>query len=225
MTKHALKVSWLIVFFVILFHSPAVHAAEIPADIKSFVQEWITSNNSHNVEGFKKLIHPECLKKITARNQDYYDELISRTLKYQIPENYTVHVSAIPMEEQGKGMDGLLNYPINPTHRIQIDFDRKKYSSVTMMREVLKEGDRWFFVFADPTEQALIKFREKKELEQKEILEAKQIAKDLDPKLRKELEDLIIQKGKVSAFKKFSEAKNISLDLAMKVFKELGLDE
>ena len=226
MIKRVMNVRWLIVLFTILFHSLSVKAAEIPADIKNFAQEWIKSNNSHDVESFKKLIHPECFKRITPQNQDYYDDWISRTLKYQIPENYTVSISAIPTEEQGVGMEGLLNYPLKPTHKIQIDFDRKKYSSVTMVREVVQEGDRWFFVIAEPTDQALVKFREKKEIEQKETLEAKQIAKDLDPKLLKELEDLIIQKGdKIHASKKLSEAKNISLSLAMKILQELGLDE
>ena len=193
---------------------------------ESFTQEWIAFSNSHDVESFKKLIHPECFKRITPQNQDYYDDWISRTLKYQIPENYIVSISAIPTEEQGVGIQGLLNYPLKPTHKIQIDFDKKKYSSVTMVREVVQEGDRWFFVIAEPTDQMLVKFREKKEIEQKESLEAKQIAKSLDPKLLKELEDLIIQKGdKIHASKKLSEAKNISLSLAMKILKELGLDE
>lgn len=225
MIKYVMKVRWWIVLSVILFYSPVVHATTRSPDVRSLVQEWVAANNSHDIESFKKLIHPECLKKMTAQNKDYYDDVIARTLKYQIPENYTFYVLPIPNQEQGQGMDGLSNYPVNPMYRIQIDFDRKKYNGVTLMREIAIEGHRWFFVFADPTEQALVKFREKKALEQKDLLEAKQIAKDLDPLLIKELEDLIAQKGKVSAFKKLSEAKSISLDLAMKVLKELGLDE
>ena len=202
---------------------------------KNYVARYVQAINSKNKQQLKELMHPSYLNCMNNSNQDYYEDIIQRTLKYNIPDNYEVSVEvlsgdAIIKEEDAilKGVEGAkqgdLSYPIKPTHQLQIDFSTGKYSSTTIVRKLVQEGDNFYEVSVCPSMAMIEKFREMKIKKAAEQLRAKKLFQELKDPLLSELTKLIKEGKKIDAWKKYSEVTGEILATAKEVLSYIELD-
>ena len=209
-----------IVLSLIVTIPPAAGAQAVDPGLNRFVEQWRQSLNDQDLSGYKKLIHPQCLVKIKPDIQDYYDYSFTKELSRKIPGKYRVLLSSKDRNATS-AQSTMFSYPILPTHQVQLDYDIRPLKSVTVVRDIVQEGNQWYFILPEPTAETLAQFRAKVKAEEKQTAEAKQIAAFLGPQLINELKGLNV----IQAAKKLEEAKSLSVTQAMQVLKELGLDD
>lgn len=188
---------------------------------KNYVVRYVQAINSKDENQLKALMHPGYLSCINDSNKDYFEDAFQRSLRNDIPEDYKG--SVVPLEEEDilKEVDGAqqlgLSYPVKPTHQLQIDFNESEYSSVTIIRKLVQEGDSFYETLGCPSAEAVAKFREIKLKKDADHLRAKELFYELKDPLFSELTNLINEGREMEAWRKYSEATGETLAMAKEV--------
>jgi len=127
-----------------------VMAAEAAVQTKEeLIANFIKAVNSDNPQEVKALIHPRCLELINDDTQPYFESLIANDLRHTIPEDARIHYTPFT------GQDSLLfaamgDFPVRPTEQVTIEYNESEWSSVSMIRWIVKDGAGWHFVILRP---------------------------------------------------------------------------
>lgn len=195
---------------------------------KNYVERYVQVLNSKDEHQLKALMHPSYLKCINGANKYYFEDVFQRSLKYNIPEEYKVSVAPLKEEEVSEEIAGAqqsgLSYPVKPTHQLQIDFNKSKYSSVTIVIKLVQEEDSFYEVLGCPSAEAVTKFREVKLKKDAEQLRAKELFRELKDPLFSELTSLLNEGREIDAWKKYSEMTGEPLAVAKKVLSYMQRD-
>ena len=225
------KVVFLLEFVLVLFLSVdsfAGNLKDLTTAQKNYVERYVQVINSKNENQLRELMHPRYLNCIDNSNQDYFTDVFQRTLKYDIPKNYKVSVEVLSEEAALKEMDGAkqwgLPYPIKPTHQLQIDFNKDEYSSVTIIRKLVQEGDLYYEVSGCPSKEMVEKFREMQIKKEAEQSRAKKLFQELKDPLLSELTKLLKEERKIDAWKKYSEVTGETLATSKEVLSYIKID-
>lgn len=188
---------------------------------EAFAKLFVDATNSKSAERRLALFHPKSKACITAQTQPYYDWIVSRQLKHVIPAA-KYKVEATPLSgKQPLPSDGKSEYPLRPSHQLQIDFDTGPYSSTSIVLFIVRDGARWYEVLPCPSPDAIAGIRaiEAKRAEQERKVESL-IARLADP-LRAEIISLARQGRRIDAIKKYRDATGEDLTTAKDVVDSL----
>jgi hypothetical protein len=113
--------------------------------------------------------------------------------------------------------DGKSDYPLRPSHQLQIDFDTGPYSATSVVMLIVRDGARWYEVLPCPRPDAIagIQAIEAKRAEQERKVESL-VAGLADP-LRAEIVALARQGRRIDAIKKYRDATGQDLTTAKQV--------
>ncbi len=199
---------------------------DITSAQKEFVSHYIQAINSKDENQLKELMNPKVVACMDAFNQDYFFDMFQRTLRYNIPEEYKVSIKILSEEDITQEVEGAkqfgLSYPVNPTHQMQIDFNTDKFSSVTILRKLVQDGEAFYEALGCPSKAAVERFREMRIKKDAEQLRAKKLFQELKDPLLSELIKLLRAGKKIEAWKKYSEVKGESLATAKEVLSHIG---
>lgn len=191
---------------------------------KDYVIRYVEAVNSDDLSKLKILMHSSYLECINSTNQDYYDNVFQKSLKYDIPKDYNVSIELLSDESVAKEVEGLkqwgLPYPIRPTHQLQIDFETE-YSSVTIVRKLILEDGKYYEIAGCPTQEMLEKFREMNTKKEEDLKRAEGLFRKLEESLLSELTQLLKEGRKIDAWKKYSEVTGESLATAKEVLSHI----
>ena len=188
-----------------------------PNEPEAFAKLFVDAVNSKSAERRLALLHPKSKACINAQTQPYYDWIVSRQLKHVIPAaNYKVTATPVSGKPALRS-DGKSEYPLRPSHQLQIDFDTGPYSSTSIVLLVVRDGARWYEVFPCPGPDAVAGIRaiEAKRAEQERKVESL-VAQLADP-LRAEITLLARQGRRIDAIKKYRDATGEDLTTAKDV--------
>lgn len=196
---------------------------------KNYIMRYVEAVNLKDENQLKALMNPGYLNCMNDSNKDYFEDVFQRSLKYDIPEGYKASIVPLLEEDVLKEVEGAkqrgLSYPVNPTHQLQLDFNKGEYSSVTIIRKLTQEGDFLYEVSGCPSTQAVAKFREVKIKKDAEHLRAKQLFQELKDPFLSELMSLFKEGREIDAWKKYSEATGETLATAKEVLSYLEVNE
>ncbi|MEP6938031.1 MAG: hypothetical protein ABI871_08170 [Chthoniobacterales bacterium] len=115
------------------------------ANFQAFLAAYISAVNSRNIAKLAELAHPKCLVVVTPQNKDFYDYWFTKETRRNIPPDCKLTVTVIPADG-ALPFENIVSYPIRPTHQIQLDFDYAPNKSVSVIRQLVHEGDKWYEV-------------------------------------------------------------------------------
>jgi len=195
---------------------------------RKFVEQYVQAINANEVMKLKGLMHLHYLDCIDSSNQDYYDGIFQKLLAYDIPSDYVISIEPLLEENIKKEMEAVkqwgLPYPVQPTHQLQIDFDKNKYSSVTIVRKLVQEETNYYEVGGCPSQEMVVKFREMKQKKEEAKIRAKELYQKIDKPLQNELTQLLKDGRKIDAWKKYSEVTGESLATAKEVLSHINIE-
>jgi hypothetical protein len=178
---------------------------------------FVDAINSKSADRRLALLHPKSRACINAQTQPYYDWIFSRQLKHVIPAaNYKV--AATPLSgKPALPSDGKSEYPLNPSHQLQIDFNTGPYSSTSIVLFIVRDSARWYEVLPCPRPDAVAGIRaiEAKRAERERNIESL-VARLGDP-LRAEITALARQGRRIDAIKRYRDATGEDLTTAKDV--------
>jgi hypothetical protein len=153
----------LSVIISLLFISSIGYCQNQPNNVKyntkeELVAAFVKAVNDNSVDELKQLIHPLCLKAISADNEDYYRHSFENDMGYQIPGDYKASYAqmgsndALPFGEY-------VVYPVRPSWRFQLDYNKSEFSSVSIVRWVVNDDSGWHLIDPQPKQELLNQFR------------------------------------------------------------------
>ncbi len=194
------------------------HAQAVaPNQPEALAKLFVDAVNSKSAASRLALLHPKSRACINAQTQPYYDWIFSRQLKHVIPAA-KYKVTAEPLAgKQLLPSDGKSDYPLRPSHQLQIDFDTGPYSATSIILLIVRDGARWYEVLPCPRPDAVaaIGVIEAKRAEQKRKVESL-VAGLVDP-LRAEITALARQGRRIDAIKRYQDASGQDLTTAKDV--------
>ena len=137
-------------------------------------------------------------------------------MKHVIPAKHKV--AAEPLAgKQSLPSEGKSDYPLRPSHQLQIDFDTGPYSSTSIVLFIVRDGARWYEVLPclRPDAIAGIPAIEAKRAEQARKVES--LVAGLNDPLRAEIIALARQGRRIDAINKYRNATGQDLTTAKDV--------
>lgn len=190
--------------------SAQVHDPTGPA---TFAKEFVDAINSKSVERRTMLLHPKSRACINAKTQPYYDWIFSRQLKYRIPANYKSSATPLP-QDQALASDGKSDYPLRPTHQLQIDVETSPTSGMTFILLIVHDGAHWREVLPCPRPEFLGEIEAAAARHAQEEQRAQSLAAGLADPLRAEIIALARKGQRIEAIKKYAAASGEDLSMA-----------
>lgn len=121
-----------------------------PASDQQFVKSFVDAANSGDPDRLRALVHKSCLAAIDDTNRTFIDQMLERDARRQIPVDYKAEVTPIG-DDQPLPFEGMVQYPVRPTHLVQIDFDQGPRHATTIVRHAVHENGAWWLVVAIPS--------------------------------------------------------------------------
>jgi hypothetical protein len=133
---------------------------------EKFVAAYVEAVNEKSPQKLRDLVHPDCLKDLTADEKRFIDEVwCEGEFKRIIPSNYKFWVTE--WKEAELPFSNMTTWKVKPTHQTQIDFKKEESSSVTIIRWIKTEGDTLYLIVPIPKDEYLKKALEKNKGKQK----------------------------------------------------------
>ena len=108
-------------------------------DERAFVVRMVEAINSKNLER-RRALAASGIAALRERGADpFYAWMVTRQSRDPIPADYTWKVDPVPPDEPLMFADKL-DYPVRPTHMLQITFNPAPSSSRTIVFQLVREG-------------------------------------------------------------------------------------
>ena len=132
--------------------------ADDPKKPEVLAKRFVDAVSSKSTEQRKAILHPKSLACINAQTQLFYDWIFSRQFQYAIRPNYKSAAAAIARDEV-PDLEGEADYPLVPTHQLQIDFDTGPFSGTTIVLLIAYDARRWSEVLPCPRPETIAKMK------------------------------------------------------------------
>ena len=153
-----MKIKFLLYVLAAFLSASSAFAEPAPAP-ESFATAYVSAINSKNAEVLKSLIHSQSLACFVGPNASFLDENTERMFEELVPPGYRV-ADVIPISSTATLLmesfsEGKFVYPVRPTHRLQIVYNVGPNHDVSLMSEIVLEGNQWKEVLPCPKKGAL----------------------------------------------------------------------
>lgn len=200
-------------------------AAAVPTDDPQhpevFAPRFIATVISKSVDQRKAILHPSTLACMNPQTQPYFDWIFSK--QFRIVTNSKPKVTVTPFGSAPTVMptDGHSDYPVRPTHQLQVDFVTGPHSSSSFVLFVAHDGAQWREVLPCPRGDMIAQSRANQVAAEKEALQARSLKNSVPAALRTELMGLLKDGRKVEAIRRHSAATGADLSTSKSVIELL----
>jgi hypothetical protein len=174
-------------------------AWQIEAGPKTVGRTFVAAVRSGNIERRLAMLHPRTRSCMASETDPYFAWIFSRQMKYVIEEG-KVAVRAQPLAESWQ--PGMADYPVRPTHAVQVEFETRPGSSTTVVLLVVEEGGRWYEILPCPTTEAVAQMKKAAEERAAQEDQALRAAADLSADRKREIAALLKAGRRVEAIQK-----------------------
>ena len=211
-----LPVSLLLVVGIASLPSVCGAQADDPKKPEVLARRFVEAVNSKSTEQRKAILHPKSLACINAQTQLFYDWIFSRQFKYAIRPNYKAAAAAIARDEV-PDLEGEADYPLAPSHQLQIDFDTGPFSGTTVVLLIVYDSKRWSELLPCPRPETIAKMKAAREEAAKEEQRLQSLAANVAEPLRAELIELMKKGRRVDAIRRYAVVSGEDLATARRV--------
>jgi ribosomal protein L7/L12 len=190
------------------------HAAAPDAQTQAFVRALVEAINSKDAAKRKALIHPDSLRCANERDA-LLDEHFARQAGRTIPLN--VSWTLTPAHPGQPLFADKFDYPVRPTHLLQLDFETGPNRSTTIVLQLAKQGNEWREVSACPKPEtvAAAKLAAQARAQHREKVE--HLLKNILPQVKGEVVALLKDGRKIEAIRHYRAASGEDLSTAKAV--------
>jgi len=118
-------------------------AKNYPTSIEELVNRFVAATNARDANGLNALLHPKSLACVTPENKDFYDRVVEFSMREPISPSY--HFTDTLITEKDKvPADGYGDFPLRPTHQIQIQYTKGAEDYGIVIFWLVQENGHWF---------------------------------------------------------------------------------
>jgi hypothetical protein len=191
------------------------------AEARAFVVRFVDASNSKSIESRRALLHPKSLPCASTAPEAFYVWMVTRQLKDTIPADYTWKLTPLPPGEPLMFADKF-DYPVRPTHTLQLDFNLAPPRSKTMVLQLVHEGNRWFEMTPCPKPETIVEARAARQAEAKRAERVQALVAAMSPELKGQLLELLRAGRRLDASKHYQAASGEDTTTAVEVLERLS---
>lgn len=135
-----------------------VIAIDSEPGLKAFLDAYVAANNAKDIKKLKAMRHPKdlaawsaFLEKQPASPGQTKPTLEQSLLKEPIPADHPPFVVLRFLKDSPLPFKGMVDWPIPPTHEVQLDYSTGPNSLTGHVIELAKVGKDWFIVTGAPS--------------------------------------------------------------------------
>ena len=207
--------------FVLLFCMTGLVQAQNAEQERAFAASLVDAINSGSVERRKALMHPRAL---ACGNQDFRsmtEEMIKRQTRHRIPADFKWRVTKSPAGELPFFADKF-DYPVRPTHRLQIEFNSTPDKSTMILLQLVYEGNRFQEITGCPTPETVEAARIANQERGRRAAKVAELVAAMAPELKQAVVNLYRDGRRVEAIKHYAKASGEELVIAKDVVEQLA---
>lgn len=186
----------------------------------AFVKKLVDAINSKSLDRRKALVHPKLLACATAEPDSFYHWMVTRQARNTVPAGYKWTIKPVPPDQPLMFADKF-EYPVRPTHVVQLDFETGPNRGTTMILHIANDSKQWHEVIACPKPETIAAGRAARQAEAKRAERARALAAKIPPQLKQQVTDLLAQGRRIDAIKHYRDASGEDLATAVDVVKLL----
>lgn len=196
---------------------PLLSGTALPADpqAQAFVKALVEAINSNDTAKRKALVHPDSLRCATPGSGELLDEQFARQARRQVPTNVTWILT--PAHPGQPLFADKFDYPVRPTHLLQLDFSTGPNRSTTMVLQLARHGSDWREVSACPKPETVAAARIASQARAQHKEKVEQLLKGISPKVKGEVVALLKDGRKIEAIRHYRAASGEDLSTAKAV--------
>jgi hypothetical protein len=211
----------LIVGTLVLSVAVASNGLAQEPDQGAFVKGLVEAINSKSPDRRKALLHPTSLSCTSGEAGSFYEETVARQARRPVPADYKWKITPIPANEPLMFADQF-DYPVRPTHLLQLDFETGPSSSTTMIVQLVHDANHWREVAVCPKLEVVRAARAAKEARAKHVKKVQALAARAPAPLRETVVKLFNEGRRIEAFKHYASATGEDLATAKAVVEVLA---
>lgn len=171
-------------------------------DPGAFVKELVEAINSKSPDRRKALLHPKALPCASGEAGSFFDEMVARQARRGVPADYKWKITPLSPAEPLMFADKL-DYPIRPTHLLQLDFMTGPNRSATMILQLVSDAGQWREVMPCPKPETLAAARAAREARAKHAERVQALAASASLELKATVIRLFREGRRIEAFKHY----------------------
>lgn len=211
----------LIVSALVLSVAVASEGLAQEPDPGAFVKGLVEAINSKSPDRRKALLHPKALPCASGEAGSFYEETVARQARRPVPADYKWKITPIPPNQPLMFADQF-DYPIRPTHLLQLDFETGPSSSTTMIVQLVHDANHWREVAVCPKPEVVKAARAAKEARAKHAGRVQGLAASAAPELKGTVIKLFNEGRRIEAFKHYASVTGEDLATAKAVVELLA---
>jgi hypothetical protein len=210
-----------IVLALALLAAPAGPAASQDAETRAFATRVVETINSRDLERRRTLVHPACLRCTRIAPELFYNVMMTRQSRDTIPPDYTWKLDPVAAGEPLMFAEQF-DYPVLPTHTLQITFSPAPSSSRTLVLQLVHEGKSWFEMIPCPKPATIVQARETQAANAKRAERVQTLLSGMAPELKTKLLDMVKTGSRLNAAKHYQSVSGEDLTTAVDVVEKLA---
>ncbi len=195
-------------------------AADDPRRPEDFAARFVDAVRSSEPARRLALIHPASRACMNAQTQPYYDWIFSQQARTVIG-SYRASAQRIGRVDTVLPPDGQSDYPVPPSHQLQIDFAGTAQGGAVLILFVVHEKAGWREVLPCPRGDVVARMRERQPEDAGLARKVDALLKSMPAAQRGELVGLLREGRKVEAIKRYAAASGEELIVAKRVVESL----
>ena len=188
---------------------------------RAFVERLVEAINGKNLDKRRALLAPASRPCASGQFESFYAKTIGRQARHTIPTGYRWKIAAIAPDQPPLFADKL-EYPVRPTHLLQLDFATGPNSSTTLIVQIANEGGRWYEIAPCPKPEALVAAEAAEVERARQAEKARALASQTSPELKAEVVKLFKEGRRLDAIKRYAEVSGEDTATARRVVELLA---
>jgi hypothetical protein len=195
--------------------------AQSPEQERAFAMSLVDAINSGSVERRKALMHRQSLVCGNRDTAALTDEMLKRQARRSIPSDFKWRIASMPAGEPPFFADKF-DYPVRPTHRLQIDFSAAPNKSTVMLLQLVYDGSRFQEVIGCPKPKTIEAARIANQERARRAARVVELVAAIAPDLKAAVVSLYREGRSVEAIKHYAKVSGEELVVARAVVEELA---
>jgi hypothetical protein len=183
---------------------------------RAFVASIVEALNSKSAERRRALLHPKSLPCATIEPDSFYTWMVTRQFKDSVPEDYRWKITPVPPEQPLMFADKF-DYPVRPTHTLQLDFQLAPHGGKTMLLYLVRDANRWYEMTPCPRLETLAAARAARQAEGRRAERVKALVASMPAELKSQVLELVKAGRRLDATKHYQAASGEDLTTAVEV--------
>lgn len=211
-------------YVLLLLAMPGDQARSQEAGQTAFVQKLVEAINSKSIERRQGLLHPRSLPCATGKTPSFYSEMATRQARQTVPANYSWKITSVPPDRDPLFADKL-DYPIRPTHLLQLEFPTGPTSSTALVLQIVYDAGEWREVTACPKPETIAAAKVAEEARAEQAKKVDALLAKISPELRLAVVKLLKEGRRVEAIKHYANRSGEDLSTAKDVVERLAAQQ